>query len=147
MSNPHIRSSECAWQDAEVKLLGRVVKGLRGWEYKKVKENEFLRGAGNKPIDIQEGNESCTGSIKVLGFELDALNKTAQKFGFDDITDVPHEAIVVTIKMQKTKLDPKTFVTISGIKFSEQGGAMEQGAKMREVTLPFMAMDITPITL
>lgn len=145
--NANIRSSECAWQHAEVKVLGRVIRGLRGWEYKKTTEKELLYGGGQKAIDITSGNVKCEGNIKVLGFELDALNTAAQMAGYEDISDVPHEAIIITIKMQKSPLDKKTFVSITGVSFTEMGGAMEQGAKMREITLPYIAMDITPLTL
>lgn len=146
MPNVNVRSSECAWDQAEVKVLGRTIKGLRGWEYKKAKEKEPLYGSGGDPIDITEGNTKCDGHIKLLGFEVDALNSAAQKAGYDDITEVPHEAVVITIKMQKTKVDPKTIITITGVAFTEVGGAMDQGAKHREITLPFIAMGITPIT-
>lgn len=146
MPNGNIRSSECAWHQSELKILGRVVKGLRGWEFKKTTEKEPLYGAGQHAIDITEGNIKCDGNFKLLGFEVDAFNKAANIAGYDDISQVPHEAIVVTIKFQKSKLDPVTLVTIIGASFTEVGGAMEQGAKMREVTLPWIAMDILILT-
>lgn len=138
--NANIRSSECAWQHASVTILGRTITGLRGWELKKESEKEHLYGAGNEPIDIQEGNRKYSGNIKVLGFEADALNKTAIAAGYSDITEVPHESITITIVMQKLKSDPKVQIVASGVSFSEDGDAMEQGAKMREITLPFLAM-------
>lgn len=147
MSNVNIRSSEVAWGKGEVIIFGRRVKGLRGWEFKKTVEKEHLYGAGSNAIDIQEGNVKCDGNIKVLGFELDALNKTAQMAGFTDITEVPHEAILITINLKKSPADKTTKVTITGVAFTESGSAMEQGAKMREVTLPYLAMDITMVTL
>lgn len=147
MANVHIRSSECAWQHAELKILGRTVKGLRGWEFKKSVEKEHLYGSGSDPIDIQSGNKKCEGNVKVLGFEVDAFNRTARAAGFADITEVPHESILITIKFQKTLADPKEFVSIRGVSFSEMGGSMEQGAKMRETTLPYLAMDINQETL
>lgn len=142
VNNVQIRSSECAWFQAEVKVLGRVIKGLRGFEFKKAQEKEHLYGAGSQPLDIQGGNVAYTGNIKVLGFELDAMNKAAKQAGYADIVDVPHELIVITCKLQKTKIDPKTFYTATGVAFQEYVSAMEQNAKMREVTLPFLAMSI-----
>lgn len=142
VNNVQIRSSECAWFQAEVKILDRVIKGLRGFEFKKAQEKEHLYGAGSQPLDIQSGNVSYTGSIKVLGFELDAMNKAAKKAGYADIVDVPHELIVITCKFQKTKIDPKTFYMATGVAFQEYASAMEQNAKMREVTLPYLAMSI-----
>lgn len=142
VNNVQIRSNECAWAQMELKILGRVIKGLRGFEFKKAQEKEHLYGSGANPIDIQDGNIAYTGNIKVLGFELDAMNRAAKAAGFADIVDVPHELITATCAFQKTKLDPKTFYTATGIAFQEYASAMEQNAKMREVTLPFLAMSI-----
>lgn len=140
--NVNIRTSECAWAHTEIMILGRKIKGLRGFEFKKAKAKESIYGSGGEPIDIQEGNVSYTGSIKILGFELDALNRAAQAAGYNDIVDVPHEAIVITCSYQKTKLDKKVSISAKGVAFTEVGEAMEQDAKMREITLPLVAMNI-----
>lgn len=142
MANINIRSSECAWKHAELSVLGRVIKGLRGFEFKKTVEKEPLYGSGQHAIDIQEGNIKCEGNIKILGFELDALNRAALLAGFSDITEVPHEAIILQASFKKNAYDPKTTVQAMGVSFTELTHAMEQNAKMREVTLPFIAMDI-----
>ncbi len=142
MANINIRSSECAWKHGELILLGRRINGLRGFELKKTVEKEHLYGTGQNPLDIQEGNIKCEGSIKVLGFELDAMNRAAMMAGYSDITEVPHEAIVMTVKLQKSVAEQKTVFNVRGIAFTEAANSMEQNAKMREVTLPFLAMDI-----
>ena len=142
MANINIRSSECAWKHGELILLGRRINGLRGFELKKTVEKEHLYGTGQNPLDIQEGNIKCEGSIKVLGFELDAMNRAAMMAGYSDITEVPHEAIVMTMKLQKSVAEQKTVFNVRGIAFTEAVNSMEQNAKMREVTLPFLAMDI-----
>ena len=147
MANINIRSSECAWHQTEVKILGRTLTGIRGWEVKKTVEKEPLYGAGQHAIDITEGNVKVEGSFKVLGFEADALNSAAQQAGYDDITAVPHEAIVANIKMKRSLMDKTTNIAIRGIAFTEAGDSMEQGAKNREVTLPFIAMDMIKTTL
>jgi len=142
MNNVNIRTSECAWAQIEVKILGRVIRGLRGFEFKKAQEKEHLYGSGANPLDIQSGNIAYSGNIKVLGFELDSMNRAAQEAGYADIVDVPHEAIIITAKFQKTKLDKKVFITTTGVAFQEYANTMEQNAKMREVTLPFLAMSV-----
>lgn len=142
MANINIRSSECAWKHGELILLGRRINGLRGFELKKTVEKEHLYGTGQNPLDIQEGNIKCEGSIKVLGFEFDAMNRAAMMAGYSDITEVPHEAIVMTVKLQKSVAEQKTVFNVRGIAFTEEVNSMEQNAKMREVTLTFLAMDI-----
>lgn len=139
--NVNISSEECAWKHAELILLGRRISGLRGFEIKKSVEKELLYGAGQHPIDIQEGNARVEGNIKVLGFELDALNRTARAAGFADITEVPHEVIMMTLKFQKRPGSPREEIRVRGISFTEHAHAMEQNAKYREVTLPYIAMD------
>lgn len=140
--NVNITSDECAWARFEMKILGRTIKGLRGFGFKKEVEKEHLYAAGSDPIDIMDGNKKGTGSIKVLGFEVDAMNKAARDAGFDDITDVPHEAIVITCSYRKRTNDPIKTYTASGVGFTEAGTDMEQNAKFREITLPYLAMNV-----
>ncbi len=140
--NVNITSSECAWSSFEVKILGRVIKGLRGFSVKKTVEKEHLYGAGDEPMDIMSGNKKYEGSLKVLGFEADAMNKAATVAQFGDITEVPHELIVITIAYKKRITDPVRTYTATGVAFTESGLEMEQNAKHREVTLPFIAMNI-----
>ena len=138
--NVNITSSECAWSHFEVKILNRVIKGLRGFESKKSKDAEHLYGSGDEPIDITTGNKKYEGNIKILGFEADAMDKAAQDAGYDDITEVPHEQIIITISFRRRPTDKiKTYIT-RGVQFTEDGVSMEQGAKNREITLPYIAM-------
>jgi len=140
MPNVNITSSECAWSHFEVKVLNRVIKGLRSFESKKTVDAEHLYGSGDEPIDIMKSNKKYEGNIKLLGFEADAMNKAAQDAGYDDITEVPHELIIITISFKRRITDKlKTYIS-TGVQFTEDGVSMEQGAKNREITLPFIAM-------
>lgn len=140
--NVNITSDECAWARFEIQILGRTIKGLRGFGFKKEVEKEHLYGAGDEAIDIMSGNKKGSGSIKVLGFECDMMNKAARLAGFEDITDVPHEAIVITCSFKKRLIDPVKVYIASGVAFSESGVDMEQNAKFREITLPYLAMNV-----
>lgn len=142
MSNFNITTSECAWANFEIKVLGRTIKGLRGFGFKKSVEKEYLLGAGDEPIDIMSGTKKYDGSIKILGFEIDALNKAASVAGFGDITEVPHEAVVITCSFKRRITDPISTYTASGVAFTENGVDLEQNAKHREITLPWIAMNI-----
>lgn len=138
--NINITSSECAWANFEVKILNRIIKGLRGFESKKTVEAEHLYGAGSEPLDITKGNIKYEGNIKILGFEADAMNKAAQDAGYDDITEVPHELIVISISFKRRPTDKLKSIISTGVQFTEDGLSMEQGAKNREITLPYIAM-------
>lgn len=142
MPNINIRSSECAWHNCDVKVFNRSITGLRGFEFTKEVEKEQLYGAGQHAIDITEGNVKCSGSITVLGFEADAMNAAAQAAGYDDILSVPHEAIVITATYRKTAMDPITRKVARGVAFTNLPESLQQGAKNREVQLPFVCMDI-----
>lgn len=142
MPNVNITSDECAWARFEVQILGRTIKGIRAFGYKKEVEKELLMAGGDEAIDIMSGNKKGSGSIKVLGFEADAMNAAARLAGYEDITDVPHELIVITCSYKKRLTDSiKTYVA-SGVGFTEAGVDMEQNAKFREITLPYLAMNV-----
>lgn len=142
MANVNITTSECSWAQFEVTVLGKTIKGLRGFEFKKTIEKEELYGAGNQPLDITDGNIKYEGNIKILGFEIDALNKAATLAGFGDITEVPHEAIVIICSYKRRITDKSNTYTARGVAFTETGVSMNQNDKHREITLPFKAMDI-----
>lgn len=142
MSNFSITTSECAWANFEVQVFNRVIRGLRGFEFKKEKEKEAIYGAGDEPIDIQHGQSKYSGNIKLLGFEADLMNKAAVAAGYADLTEVPHDQIVITCSFKKLLTDPVRKYVARGCGFSEIAGALEQNAKHREVTLPFVAMRI-----
>lgn len=145
--NVNITSKECSWYEAELKILGRTIKGTTGFSVKKEVTKEEIYGAGQHAIDIGEGNIKVSGELKLLGFESDALNRAAQAAGYDDILDVPHELVVLTAKYQKRTSAEKNYVTVTGIAFTELPEGFDQGAVKREVTLPFIAMDMSKTTL
>lgn len=147
MANMHIRSSECAWHHSTVNILGRNIVGITAWELKKEVEKEALYGAGQTAIDIQEGPEKCSGSITVFGYELDKMEQAAKLAGYDSLLHVPHEAIILTVAMRKTLVDPITTMTARGVSFTETTDAMGQGDKKRECPLPFICLDITKLTV
>ncbi|WP_306353707.1 hypothetical protein [Flavobacterium sp. '19STA2R22 D10 B1'] len=142
MNELNITSAECSWAHFEIKVLNRVIKGLRAFGFKKTVETEHLFGSGNAPIDITRGNITYEGSIKVLGFEADAMNKAAKTSGYSDITEVPHDMIVITCSFKRRTTDPISTYVATGVAFSENSVDMEQNAKYREITLPFLAMKI-----
>lgn len=145
--NVNIRSNEYAWAQADIKVLGRVINGIRAFEFKKSVEKEAIYGAGQSALDIQCGNITCEGSITVMGFELDDMNKAARIAGYDDILSIPHEIVVITATFKKLASDPVTTIVARGVAFTEMPNSMDQGAKLRECQLPFIAMDIQISTL
>ena len=147
MANMHIRSSEYAWHHSTVKILGRNIVGITAWELKKEVEKEALYGAGQTAIDIQEGPEKCSGSISVFGYELDTMEQAAKLAGYDSLLHVPHEAIILTVAMRKTLVDPITVITARGVSFTETSDGMGQGDKKRECSLPFICLDISKNTI
>lgn len=138
-------TKECAWAQINITVLGRKIVGLRGFEFKKTVEKEHLYGAGDAPIDIQTGNKKVEGNIKLLKYEVDMMNDAAKVAGFFDILEVPHQLVLITCDYKKLATDPKRTITVSGVAFTELTSAMEQNAKMTEVTLPFIAMDIKEV--
>ena len=147
MANLNITSSEFGWCDTQVALLGRVIKGITGWEFKKSQEKELMYGAGAEPLDISSENIKYEGSIKLWGFELDAMNTAARAAGYEDILELPHEAVTIVVQGKRHLTDRPTVITATGVAFTEVAHALEQNAKNREYTLPFVCMNISTVTL
>lgn len=135
-------TKECAWSQVNMTVLGRKFTGLRGFEVKMSIEKEHLYASGSIPVDIQDGNEKSEGNFKMLKYEVDLLNEAALKAGYRNILKVPHTLILATIEYKKSITDPIKLIVVSGIGFTELSFAMEQGAKMTEVTMPFLAIDV-----
>lgn len=136
------KSDECAWAQTSCKFLGRTATGLRGFEFDIEIDADHLYASGSKPIDIQDGNEKPSGSLKLLKFEVDLLNDAAQAAGYAHIAQVPKEAIVITCTFKKTPTSQMRTITAIACKFTKVNLSMEQNAKNMDVTLPFLCMDI-----
>jgi len=139
---PAFSTKECAWAHVSVTVLSRTIVGLRGFEFKKSVEKEHLYAAGDSPIDIQTGNKKYEGSLKLLKYEVDMLNDAAAAAGYEDILDVPHSLITITCDYKKQATDTARTISVEGVAFTELSRAMEQNAKMSEITLPLIAMNI-----
>lgn len=145
--NTHIKSSEYAWHHTEVKIAGKIISGITGWELRKSTEKEALYGAGQHALDIQSGNIACSGSITLWGFEADRLEQAAQTAGYESIMDVPHELLTIVVSARKLAKDPITTWVACGVSFSETVDSLSQGDKKRECQLPFICMDINKNTI
>lgn len=137
-----LNTKECAWSQTKVTLLGHTFVGIRGFEYKKATAKEAIYGAGKKPIDIQEGNESFDGNLKLLKYEVDKLNDAAFAAGYGDILGVPHHLVTISVSYKRHATDPMRTAQVIGVAFTELPISMEQGATMTEVTIPWVAMDV-----
>lgn len=139
-------TKDCAWSNVTITCLGRKITGLRGFESKKSIEKEHVYAAGDEPVDIQTGNKKYEGNLKILKYELDLLNAAARKAGFIDVSEVPHPAINIMIEFKKDIASSNEIISVVGVAFTEINVAGEQNSKMMEVTLPFLAMRITPLS-
>lgn len=142
-----VKSAEFGWNMCQIKLLGHTIKGITAWSLKKEVEKEALYGAGGDAIDIGVGNTKCSGKITIYGYELDAMNTAAQAAGYADITELPHDALVLTAMGAKTATSSKTVWTAIGLAFSEIEHAMKQDDKSRSYELPFICMSINSFKL
>ena len=136
-------SKECAWAQTSLKILSRTVTGRRGFAFKYGIDKELLYAGGSMPIGIQNGNEKPEGNIKILKFELDMLNDAAQLVGYKSIIHVPHTAILITCSFKKDITDVLRIIEASGVGLMEWEVAQEQNAKFTDITIPFIALDVT----
>ena len=133
-------TKECAWAQTSLTMLGRKIIGIRAFSFEKSIDKEYLHAAGSDPIDIQVGNRQYPLSLTLLKHEVDLLNDAALAAGYEDILEVPHEAVVITCVFQKRKTDVARTITATGVAFTSLKNALDQNAKFTAVELPALAM-------
>ena len=135
-------TNECAWHQTTVNVLGRNLKGVHKVSYKKKVDKERVYGAGQQPIDINEGNEEVDGSLDLLKYEVDMFNDAALAVGASDMLGIPHTAVTIVITYKKTITSPVRTTTITGVAFTELPADLDQAAKFTKMTVPFIAMGL-----
>lgn len=133
-------SREFEFADIQVSLLGKKISGLRGLTYKKSQDKELIYGAGNTPKSIQRGNKKYAGTLTLLQSEVDELNAVSRAAGYEDITDVPGSALIITcVYSQDAQLKTDTCMNCE---FTDFEYGMKQGDKFKEIALPFVFLTL-----
>lgn len=136
-------SQEIVWSNVSVRVLGTTIKTLQAIDTGVESEDDFVYGEGKEPLYINSGNNKYEGKLSCLKGDLDKMNDAARAAGFARITDVPAELIVITHVYRPGFGRALRTDTMSGVKFSKYNKAMEQGAKMMKIDLPYKYLSLT----
>ena len=131
-------SREFAWADVQVSMMGKLVTKIRSVKYKSSQEKEALYAAGNKPVAVQPGNKSYSGSISLLQSEFIALQNAAGTTY--DVTDLPPFDITVSYLIAGAKTPHIKQIKMCEFTDAEEG--MSQNDKFMTIELPFIALDV-----
>jgi hypothetical protein len=130
-------STQYAWADLTIVLGGRDLTGIRSVKYSEKIEREAIYAKGRKAHSIQSGNVAIEGEIGMLQSEYEALvaagNGSVLSLSLDAIVSYGNPA----------NGDAITSDRIVGIRFTEAPKELKQGDKFMEITLPFIALDVT----
>jgi hypothetical protein len=130
-------SKEYSWKNLTVVILGKTITGIQNIEYKVTKEKDYVRGRGNEPLGIQNGNKSYEGSMELLRSEYDLLVLAAKAANPNyDVTDISFD-IIECFELPSVPNKINTNV-LAGAEFKEASFKMGQGDMTAMVTLPFM---------
>jgi hypothetical protein len=132
-------NTECEWSDMMVVLGGAPLTKIRGLKYKSSKAKELLYAQGDAPISIQSGNRSYEGEIKILKGALEDMNTAALAAKGKDILDLEFDIVVTYIKKGIRPLQTDILVRCQVKEFQK---GWDQGAKMMEVTLPIIFLQL-----
>jgi hypothetical protein len=125
-------STEFAWKDIEVVMLGRPVVRILEVEYSEEVEKKHIYGRGSKPVGIQKGNRKFSGSLMIGQSELIAL--------IEALGDPLANTFDISVSYRKgTDL---TRDRICGVDLTTISKGMKQGDTDMNVKLPFMCMDV-----
>jgi hypothetical protein len=131
-------SREHEWADVSLRLGGVDITGIRGIKFTEKIEREVLYAKGRNPYAIQSGNISYEGEITILQSAYDLLLEA----GGGTILSLSLIGIVHFRSNGQTKMKTST---IENLTFSEGTKETKQGDKFMEITLPFIATNITTI--
>lgn len=127
------------WADLSVSFSGANIGKLRGLVVDQDVEKEILHAAGNKGISIQVGNETITGTLKVLKQVLDDLWAAALLAGVSSPNYIEFD-LVGTFKAVGSR--PMKQIIIASCQFTKVGYAFNQNDKFMEIELPYLALDM-----
>lgn len=101
---PLINGHEYSWADIVVSIAGTPVTGITGIEYNDDQEVADIYGAGRYPVSRSKGRISCTGKIKLLTSEVNALVRRTANGRLQDVAPftitvsyIPDEGGVVVV--------------------------------------------------
>lgn len=134
-------SKEAAWSDIRLHIAGAGVIKFTGIKWGVKTETEYVRGAGDEPLDINRGNREYPCEIEVLRGALTDMNRAAIAAGGRDITDID---IPVTVTIRPAANRPLQVVKINQLVIEEWQESWTQGDKQAKVTLPAKAIGIIP---
>lgn len=140
----NFNSTEYGYIDTKVVLLGKLVTGLRGIEYKITRKTEAIFGAGKKPKGLAKGEKSYVGTLTVLQSEYIALTAAAKAKGYDDVTDLEFDIIISFAPDDGGVVQTDKVV---GAAITEAPISIKQGDLYQEIALPFVACDVEPNVL
>lgn len=131
-------SPEFAWANVQVVRNNGLLTKIRGVKFSVKKEKEYLHARGDRPHQIQHGNKTYEGEIKLLQSELDKIQATLADD--EDLTDIVNDTIVVTF-VKKSNLAKVVTYILKGVEYTEDTRESNQGDKWSEITVPIMFLE------
>ncbi len=125
-------TSEYAWKDLEVVVLGRPLVRILDVKYEASQKVEEIFGRGQQPLGLQEGNYTYKGEIKIGQSELEAMIQKAKELGLSSILKLKFD---VNIAYSLDGIITRDVCRSGRIEKFEKG--MKQGDTAMEIALPF----------
>lgn len=130
-------TSEYAWKDIEVTVLGRPLVRILDVKYEASQKIEEIYGRGQHPVGLQEGNYAFKGELKIGQSELEAMILKAKQLGFSSILKLKFD---VNIAYSLDGIVTRDICRSGRIEKFEKG--MKQGDPSMEIALPFKFTNI-----
>lgn len=132
-----INGREYEWGDCTLILGNRDVVRYRGVKYTKKVEREAIYAKGSLPVAIQSGNESFEGEFIMLQSEYQKLVKAGNGSIFGLMLDALHHY------GNPSRGDAMITDRIESLRFTEAAKEIKQGDKFQEITVPWIALNIS----
>lgn len=129
-------SKEYSWSDINVAINGKVMTKCVAIEYGEKIDREYVRGMGNMPLDINDGDVDISGVIEFKQSDYEDLLILTGNNGIRGLRDMD---VNVAYTNKSGRLSVRSII---GVACTEWKEAYKSGDKSGNVSLPFMALDI-----
>lgn len=131
-----VNGKEYAWGRIEVRVDGIKPAGCRGIDYSDDEAMDYARGQGSRPLGIQRGDITYSGTLRLLQYELDALVRRSPT---GRIQDLPAATIAISYTNDAGDI---VVDLLTGVKFMRLNKGLNSGDLTGEKEVPFLFMDL-----
>lgn len=129
-------TKDYTWSSCNIAIEGKILARAKAVEYGEEIDRKELYGKGNKPQDIQDGNQSVKGFVEMLQSDFENVILLTGNKGIAGLRDMN---ITVAFAAEDGRISTRSII---GAAVTDWKEAIKQGDTEMVVRLPFIGLDV-----